>query len=352
MMNVYETVGMDIACFESILKMTQGELKEHLVHQLREQGYEPVCKNGFLYAEGTIPVLLVAHLDTVHTHRPDIICRSEDGRYLMSPDGIGGDDRAGVYMILLLMRECHCHILFCEDEEVGGVGAKKFSKSKLHPEVNYIVELDRRGTNDAVFYNCDNPDFTEFICSFGFEENYGSFSDISVVAPHLETAAVNISAGYFNEHRPHEMIDTHAMCENVIRLAAMLRHDTCHFPYKERIHSCSYMFGTQSSLFSPMADRISPESAYKLLMPLPEETRFYMGQHQIGYSPEYMMDRSGTLYMYLESLNAAVESEGVFACDEEGQMPVFSALRKGTRYLQVYTYEDAVEKLEQAKNAS
>ena len=163
---------------------------------------EPVCKSGFLYAEGTVPVLLVAHLDTVHTHRPDIICCSEDGRYLMSPYGIGGDDRAGVYMILMLMRECHCHILFCEDEELGGVGARKFTNSKLRPEVNYIVELDRRGRNDAVFYHCDNPDFTEFVCSFGFKENSGSFSDISVVAPHLKTAAVNISAGYFNEHRP------------------------------------------------------------------------------------------------------------------------------------------------------
>ena len=89
-----------MARFESILKMTQGELKEHLVQLLRAHGYEPVCKSGFLYAEGTVPVLLVAHLDTVHTHRPDIICRSEDGRYLMSPYGIGGDDRAGVYMIL------------------------------------------------------------------------------------------------------------------------------------------------------------------------------------------------------------------------------------------------------------
>ena len=130
-MNTYETAGMDMACFESILKMTQGELKEYLLQQLREHGYEPVCKSGFLYAEGTVPVLLVAHLDTVHSHRPDIICRSEDGRYLMSPYGIGGDDRAGVYMILLLMRKCRCHILFCEEEEVGGVGARKFAKSTL-----------------------------------------------------------------------------------------------------------------------------------------------------------------------------------------------------------------------------
>ena len=96
-MNVCEVVGMNMPHFESILRMTQQELKEHLVQQLREQGYKPVCKSGFLYAEGTIPVLLVAHLDTVHTHQPDIICRSEDGRYLMSPYGIGGDDRAGLY---------------------------------------------------------------------------------------------------------------------------------------------------------------------------------------------------------------------------------------------------------------
>ena len=113
---------------------------------------------------------------------------------------------------------------------------------------------DRRGTNDAVFYNCDNPDFTEFVCSFGFKENHGSFSDISVIAPYLKTAAVNISVGYFNEHRLHEMIDTHAMCKNVRRLAAMLRQETCHFPYRERVHLRGYMFGGQSSLFAPMAN--------------------------------------------------------------------------------------------------
>lgn len=344
----HDIMGMSISHFESILKMTQRELKEHLVQQLRAHDYEPVCKSGFLYAEGTVPVLLVAHLDTVHTHRPDIICCSEDGRYLMSPYGIGGDDRAGVYMILMLMRECHCHILFCEDEELGGVGARKFTNSKLRPEVNYIVELDRRGRNDAVFYHCDNPDFTEFVCSFGFKENSGSFSDISVVAPHLKTAAVNISAGYFNEHRPHEMIDTYAMCENVRRLTAMFWQNTCHFPYKERVHARGSMFGEQSSLFAPMVERPSRAATCKLLMPLPEETRLYMGQHQIGSAPEYRMDRSGNLYMYLERLNAAGEAEGVFACDAGGHPPVFSAVCEGTRFLPVYTYEEAVERLENA----
>lgn len=58
------------------------------------------------------------------------------------------------------------------------------------------------------------------------------------------------------------------------------------------------------------------------------------------------MDRSGNLYMYLECLKAAVEAEGVFACNEEGQPPEFSAVCEGTRFLQVYTYEEAVERLE------
>ena len=56
----------------------------------------------------------------------------------MSPQGIGGDDRCGVWMILQILRTANCHVLFCEDEEVGCVGAKKFTKrsfaaaGKLH----------------------------------------------------------------------------------------------------------------------------------------------------------------------------------------------------------------------------
>lgn len=111
------------------------------------------------------------------------------------------------------------------------------------------------------------------------------------------------------------------------------------------------MYGAQTSLFAPMIDRQPQKCACKLLMPLPEETRLYMGQHQISYAPEYMMDRSGNLYMYLESLKAAVEAEGVYACDDEGQPPAFSAVCEGTKFLQVYTYEEAVEKLEQVEDA-
>ena len=138
--------------FEEIFQFSQERLKQALETELIENGYAVRKQRGFLYAEGTVPVLLVAHLDTVHRTQPETICYSTDGTVMMSPQGIGGDDRAGVYMILRLIQRVHCHVLFCEDEETGGHGARAFTKSGIKPEVNYIVELDRTGSNDAVFY--------------------------------------------------------------------------------------------------------------------------------------------------------------------------------------------------------
>lgn len=144
--------------FETILRLPQMELKKRLKAELKSRGYPVTDKPGYLYAEGTIPVLLVAHMDTVHRQPVEQICYSADRAVAMSPQGIGGDDRCGVWMILQILRTANCHVLFCEDEEVGCVGAKKFTRGPLRPQVNYIVELDRRGSNDAVFYRCDNPE--------------------------------------------------------------------------------------------------------------------------------------------------------------------------------------------------
>ena len=200
--------------FEQIFQLSQGNLKEALVGELKALGYKPKSRKGYLYASGELPVMLIAHMDTVHRQLVQHICYSEDGCVMMSPEGIGGDDRAGVYMILRILQEAKCHVLFCEDEEIGGQGARKFERSSIRPEVNYLVELDRHGGNDAVFYSCNNREFIRFICSFGFGEARGSFSDISIVAPHLDVAAVNISAGYYNEHRQHEYVRLDQMEEN------------------------------------------------------------------------------------------------------------------------------------------
>ena len=216
---------------EEIFQFSQERLKQALETELIENGYAVQKQSGFLYAQGTVPVLLVAHLDTVHRTQPETICYSADGTVMMSPQGIGGDDRAGVYMILRLIQRVHCHVLFCEDEETGGHGAQAFIKSGIKPDVNYIVELDRTGSNDAVFYQCRNRQFERHINSFGFQTAFGSFSDISILAPHLNLAAVNLSTGYYHAHQPGEYVRLDEVEDLVGRIAKLLQTKTEQFSY-------------------------------------------------------------------------------------------------------------------------
>jgi len=222
---------------EKMVRLTQDQLKEFLVNEMAKRGYNPIIKDGFIYCKGSAPILFVAHMDTVHREQVKFICFSQCGNIVMSPQGIGGDDRAGIYMILEIIKTHNVSVLFTEDEEIGGVGADKFMGYCLErdytPDVNFIIQLDRRGDNDAVFYDCDNPEFTAFIESFGFVEAQGSFSDISVIAPMLGIAAVNLSAGFFNEHSLHEYIDLEVCHLNIMRINSMVGCTSEKFEYVE-----------------------------------------------------------------------------------------------------------------------
>lgn len=221
--------------FEDICKMTQPEVKSYMHKYLVSNKYSVVNRDGFLYAAGDIPVMLVAHMDTVHPS----VCKNiieQNGR-LSSPQGIGGDDRCGIFMIMNIIKKLHCSVLLCEDEEVGGIGAKKFISSDYAKEVdvNYIIELDRKGSCDAVFYSCDNKEFKEFICdTIGFKEAFGSFSDISVLAPALKTAAVNLSCGYYNAHTMNEYVMYDEMMDVIDAVMGLIPVESQKFEYVEK----------------------------------------------------------------------------------------------------------------------
>lgn len=106
-----------------LLKLTQNELKREIYHFLKEKKMNPICKDGFVYAEGDIPILLVAHMDTVFKKPPTKINYNEKKDLIYNPHGgLGGDDRCGVYAILKLLEKYKPHILFTEDEEIGCIG--------------------------------------------------------------------------------------------------------------------------------------------------------------------------------------------------------------------------------------
>lgn len=230
--------------FENICKMSQLRLKKYVEVKLRKTYNDITVGDGFVFAKGTFPVLLLAHLDTVHDLLPSLIMYDTEKDTISCAEGIGGDDRCGVYMIFEIIKKYNCSVLFCEDEEQGGVGARKFIKTDLAKELefNYAIEFDRRGKNDAVFYDCDNDNFTDFITKDFYKKAYGSFSDISVVAPFLKCAAVNLSCGYYNAHTPQEYVVLNEMEKSIEEACKILDRTTekDKFEYVERDYSDYY----------------------------------------------------------------------------------------------------------------
>jgi len=231
---------------EDFIRPTQPELFAKL-RRIFKSDDVVFSKGNYILVPGEAPIMLLAHLDTVHKDRVRSICKTENGNILMSPEGIGGDDRCGVYALV----RAHClaekkpWLLFTCEEEVGGIGASTFcthhKKGKLPKalgELKLLVEIDRKGEKDAVFYDCANDEFEEYITGKGFKTDWGSFSDISFVAPELGVAAVNLSSGYYNAHTLHEYINRYQLNAVVKKLIGIISDSTQkNFPKYEYVES-------------------------------------------------------------------------------------------------------------------
>ena len=214
-----------IEFLKEVLQTSEMELKQLCKEKLLEAEYKVYDGDGFLYAPGEIPILLVAHLDTVHLLKPSEIYFDRMQSVLWSPQGIGGDDRCGVFMILKLIKKYKPYVLFTEQEERGAIGAEKAVEILKQPDVKFIIELDRRGNNDCVFYECGNKEFQEYIEKFGFKTAIGSFSDISVLCDEWDIASVNLSSGYYKEHTNQEIINVNDMKNTYDRVIKILEDD-------------------------------------------------------------------------------------------------------------------------------
>lgn len=230
--------------FVKICKLEQKQLKNFLIMELYGYGYKDVVVgDGFVYAKGSIPFCLTAHMDTVHTETVrDTYEFNKNGDYLISsPQGIGGDDRCGVYMILNLLKKGYKpYVVFCEDEEIGCQGSKKFCKTNLINELKnckYIIELDRGNGNDAVYYDCDNEDFELFITSnTGYKTAQGSCSDISYLCPECKVAGVNLSCGYYNAHTLGEYVNMTEMKRTQDVVEKLLNTECIQYEYIEKVY--------------------------------------------------------------------------------------------------------------------
>jgi hypothetical protein len=187
-------------------------------------GVEP---KRFVYIPGSREdrVLLVAHADTVWGQIPiktkivddtivsaddTTMCKKAKSNVFEKGVGIGADDRAGVAILWCLKSLGHS-VLITSGEETGCVTAKQLNDdtywSKELNNHNYMIEFDRRGKNDVVFYESGTKSFAEYLNkNTGFVPTSGGFgSDIKYFCKDI--CATNVSVGYYNEHDKNEFLD-------------------------------------------------------------------------------------------------------------------------------------------------
>lgn len=201
---------------KTLFTLTQEQLHDFLYDFLSENygDHNIIEKDGeYLFARGSLDVLTVAHLDTVHKYEPKMeeIYHDQEKNVLLSPVGIGADDRCGVFMIMnLIFNGYKPHVAFTWNEEVGGLGARTlatdYTLATLGADINFAIQYDRRGHAQSVYYSLYNGEFESYINSFGFTTNFGTYTDICEICPEWGIAGVNLSTGYMHEHTNGELV--------------------------------------------------------------------------------------------------------------------------------------------------
>ena len=242
----------ELKTFEQLASLSQSSLKRVMANFLRKYYPNVVETKDYIFAEGSIPIALVAHMDTVFKTPVSNLYYDQRKGVLWSPNGLGADDRAGVFAILKILQEgFRPSVIFTTDEEQGGLGASALAQIPCPiPNLKYMIELDRRGSNDCVFYDCYCPEFVDYVESFGFCEKWGSFSDISFLMSEWLICGVNLSVGYEDEHSYTEQLFIGPLFDTIKKVKKMLSEkDIPNFEYDELSIATSAWWRTTDTIY-------------------------------------------------------------------------------------------------------
>lgn len=279
----------DYKLFERLASLSQKGMHEAMTQFLRAKYKNNVIvTKDYIVAIGDIPIALVAHMDTVYkTPVVDLYYDQRKG-VLWSPQGIGADDRAGIFAIMKIIQSgLRPAVILTTDEEKGGLGATVLaSKECPIPGLKYMIQLDRHGTNDCVFYECFNEEFYNYVESFGFCEAYGSFSDISFLMPQWNICGVNLSVGYEDEHGVEETLHIAPLYDTIAKVQKMLcEEEIPNFEYDEMVYTGSSRWWKTAMMYGQHCSKCKKlYSEYELfpVIGLDKKTKFYCPDCVVG----------------------------------------------------------------------
>ena len=231
----------DLILLKDLMKLNEQDTKDYMEKKLKTIYANVISTPNYLMAEGNLTVVLLAHLDTVMEDKKRYKFLYDERLDIASSlCGLGFDDKAGLAAIIKILETgLRPTIICCTGEEKGSVGASILVEE--HPIFpfqvmpKYMIQLDRRGANDCVFYDCGNQDFIKYIESFGYyKKAWGTFTDITTIAPAWGVAAVNLSIGYYNEHTRDEYLQVNEWYRSIQETIRILED-------AERVHKFEYI---------------------------------------------------------------------------------------------------------------
>ena len=171
-------------------------------------------------------MLLAAHLDVKGEFSSSDQLIERNNIVSREKGILGADDRAGVSIILNLLKEVGDYsevpplkFIFTVGEEEGQYGAESIDPD-FFEDVSFGISLDRRNCKDIVYKSnskeYSNLEFAERVARVSSrifsEENIfvpcqGGISDLRVWSEKDTRPCVNLSVGYFDEHTDEERLD-------------------------------------------------------------------------------------------------------------------------------------------------
>jgi len=170
--------------------------------------------NGFYPA-------VCSHTDSVHPVRPMNVVE-EDGCFVAYDEdgsriGLGGDDKAGVYVCIeLLLSMPVLKAAFFVDEEIGCLGSRQADPA-FFEDVGYCIEFDSPN-NDILSFSCDGAQLCEengallkvaepLLTKFGAVKwQYHPYTDVAQLRRKFDFECLNLPCGYYHMHSEHEYV--------------------------------------------------------------------------------------------------------------------------------------------------
>lgn len=280
----------DYRLFEKLVSLNEKQMVQAMTQLIKSKYDNVIATKDYIIAIGDIPIALVAHMDTVFKFPVSDLYYDQKKGVLWSPEGLGADDRAGIFAIIKILQDgLRPSVILTTGEEDGGVGAcaicERYPDCPI-PGLKYMIQLDRHGTNDCVFYDCYCPEFVDYVESFGFCERWGSFTDISFLMPEWQIVGVNLSVGYEDEHSKQEILCINPLFDTIKKVKKMLTETNIpDFVYDEIVAAQSTWWKKTGNWFGQHCSKCKKlHSEYELfpVLGLDGKTKFYCPDCIVG----------------------------------------------------------------------